>query len=176
MKRKVIFLDRDGVVNEKLPEDHYVSRVEEFRFLPGAVKAIAILKRLGYTVILVTNQRGIARGIMTESDLRTVHEHMQKELGAENAAVDAIYHCPHERFEDCSCRKPAAGMILRAAEDWDVDLASSYMVGDSPSDMSAGRCAGVTTVMIGGHSADADLRFPTLLDFANFRISVKDTI
>ncbi len=174
MKRKAIFLDRDGVVNEKPPEDHYVSRIEEFRFQAGAAKAIAMLKRLDYAIILVTNQRGIARGFMTESDLRAVHDYMQLELAGENASLDAIYHCPHEKFEECSCRKPAAGMILRAAEEWDVELAQSYMVGDSPSDIAAGKCAGVITVKIGSDGTHADLCFPTLLDFANFQTSHKE--
>ncbi len=167
MTRKAIFLDRDGVINAKLPENRYVSRVSEFQFLSGAFEALQVLQKLGFVLVVITNQRGIARGLMTEEDLRTVHGYMLSQLREIGISVEAIYHCPHEEFEFCGCRKPEPGMILAAAQDLDIDLTSSYMVGDSPSDVAAGRKAGVRTIRIGNHDdKDADAVFGSLLDFA----------
>jgi D-glycero-D-manno-heptose 1,7-bisphosphate phosphatase len=165
--RKAIFLDRDGVINVKLSGSRYVTNVSEFMFLPGVKRGLAILKRLGYLLILITNQRGIARGFMTSEDLDAVHNYMQKQLGKSNVAFDAIYHCPHEEFEKCSCRKPEPGMILAATSDLNVDRLTSYMVGDSSTDVAAGQSAGVATVRLGlEQDESADLVFSSLLDFA----------
>lgn len=143
--------------------------VTEFEFVPGVRRGLAILKRLGYQLILITNQRGIARGFMTAEDLEVVHCHMQTELGKSNVALDAIYHCPHEEYENCSCRKPEPGMILAASVDLNVDRTASYMVGDSATDVAAGKSAGVATVRIGPEPDEsADLVFPSLLDFARY--------
>lgn len=169
LPRKAIFLDRDGVVNAKLPEDQYVTNVTKFAFVPGVRRALAIFKRLGYLLILVTNQRGIARGFMTVEELQDVHDYMQSELEKDSVALDAIYYCPHEVFENCPCRKPQPGMIREASLDFNVDLAASYMVGDSWKDVSAGRNAGVATVRISQEPDDsADLVFLSLLDFARY--------
>jgi len=167
--RKAVFLDRDGVVNVKLPEDHYVTDASEFVFLPGAFEALAMLKKLGFLLVLVTNQRGIARGMLTPDQLAAVHGFMQEELAGRGAALDSVYHCPHEVFENCGCRKPEPGMILAARDDLGIDLAASFMVGDAPSDVAAGKNAGTKTVRIGIENDDeADLTFPSLLDFAMF--------
>lgn len=164
---KAVFLDRDGVINRKLPENCYVSEVSQFELLPDVPEALAKLKSLGFLLVLTTNQRGIARKFMTAGHLATVHEFMQRELAAGGAVLDAVYYCPHERDEGCGCRKPEPGMILRAAGDLNIDLAASYMVGDSISDVTAGRRAGTRTVRICGEPDDeADLTFPSLLQFA----------
>ncbi len=168
-RRCAIFLDRDGVINEKLPPDHYVARPGEFRFLPGAVEALEILHGLGYLLIVVTNQRGIARGFMTEVDLGTVHDFMRNTLKEKGVFLDDIYHCPHETFENCACRKPQPGLILKAMEEWGITKPGSYMVGDSPSDVEAGKRAGVTTVRITRDpDDDAEMVFPDLLEFARY--------
>ncbi|MEJ2716479.1 MAG: HAD family hydrolase [Deltaproteobacteria bacterium] len=167
--RRAIFLDRDGVINRKLPPNHYVGDVGDFHFLPGAIDALAMLRELGFALIVVTNQRGIARGLMTEEDLHQVHDMMQAEILKKNVVLDGIYWCPHEEFENCSCRKPEPGMILRGARDLGIDLRSSYMVGDSPADVEAGRRSGTRTVFIGeDKDADADMIFPRLIDFARY--------
>jgi len=167
--RKAVFLDRDGVINQKLPDTPYITKISEFRFLPGVLEALAILKGMGYLLVLITNQRGIARGFMTGEDLEAVHEYMQGELGKDYARLDAIYHCPHEEFEFCNCRKPEPGMILAASRDLNIDLNASYMVGDSLCDIDAGRGAGVRTICIGSERhGDADMIFGSLLDFARF--------
>lgn len=169
LPRKAIFIDRDGVINLKLPESRYVTNVTEFEFVPGVKRGLAIFKRLGYLLILITNQRGIARGFMTAQDLEAVHDHMQSELKESSVALDAIYHCPHEEYENCSCRKPEPGMILAASLDLNVDRTASYMVGDSSTDVSAGKKAGVATVRISPEPDEsADLVFSSLLDFARY--------
>lgn len=167
--RRAIFLDRDGVINRKLPPDRYVAHVDEFHFLPAAIDALALLSEMGFTLIVVTNQRGIARQLMTEEDLQRVHDFMRTEVAKKGVILDGIYWCPHEEFERCPCRKPEPGMILKGARDVGVDLSSSYMVGDSPADVEAGRRAGTRTVFIGeDKTVDADMIFPRLIDFAVF--------
>jgi D-glycero-D-manno-heptose 1,7-bisphosphate phosphatase len=167
VSKKAIFLDRDGVINVKLPEDRYVRRPSELSLIPGAVEALRILRRLGYVLVIVTNQRGIARGFMTAQDLDRVHEVLKQELSRNGGQIDAVYYCPHDTWEACSCRKPEPGLVLTAARDWDVDLEASYLVGDSPSDVGAGRRARTRTVRISTDAdEEADLVFPSLLDFA----------
>jgi D-glycero-D-manno-heptose 1,7-bisphosphate phosphatase len=166
---RAIFLDRDGVINRKLPPDHYVGNVGDFHFLPRAIDALALLSELGFALIVVTNQRGIARRLITEEDLHRVHDMMRTEIAKKSVILDGIYWCPHEEFENCACRKPEPGMILRGARDLGIDLTRSYMVGDSSADIEAGRRAGTRTVFIGeDKTVDADMIFPSLIDFAIF--------
>ncbi|MCA1960592.1 MAG: HAD family hydrolase [Desulfomonile sp.] len=165
--RSAVFLDRDGVINVRRPEVEYVTEVAQFDFLPGALEALALLSELGFALVVVTNQRGIAREMMTEDDLAAVHAYMKAEALKRGVRFDGIYHCPHDTFEQCSCRKPEPGMILEAAEDLEIDLTRSYMVGDSLSDIEAGRRAGVRAVQItDGEECGAEMVFPSLLDFA----------
>jgi len=167
--RPAIFLDRDGVINAKLPPDRYVRNVAEFEFLPGSIRGLAVLRGLGFALVVVTNQRGIARGLLAPEELEEVHGFMSAELARNRVELNGIYVCPHEEFEDCPCRKPKPGLLLTAARDLNVDLQRSYMVGDSPSDVEAGKSAGTTTVRIGREDASgADLVFSSLLDFALF--------
>lgn len=146
--RPTLFLDRDGVLNEDLG---YVSRWEDFRFIPGAAKAVREANRSGWLVILVTNQSGIGRGYYTEADMQALHAKMAEALAAEGARLDAIYHCPHHpqatvepyRHPNPPLRKPNPGMLLQAIAEWPVDVARSLMVGDKDADMEAARRAGV---------------------------------
>lgn len=145
--RRAAFLDRDGVLNV----DHgYVGRVEDFQWMPGAIEALRRLQDAGYALVVVTNQSGIARGRYSEADYEVVCAHMHRELGAAGVALAAIEHCPHlpdaplPAFRRaCDCRKPAPGMILRAARALELDLAGSCLFGDKPGDIEAGRAAGV---------------------------------
>jgi len=166
--RRAIFLDRDGIINRKLPEDHYVRTPSEFEILPDAAPALAIMRDLGFTLVVVTNQRGIARGMMSEDDLNKVHQFMNSLLTTSGVELQSIYYCPHDRDDHCYCRKPAPGMILAAAKDLEIDLNSSYMVGDSASDVEAAKNAGVKSVHISSAGGDigAELVFPSLIDFA----------
>lgn len=152
-KIRTVFLDRDGVINRKPPEGDYVKRWEEFEFLPKAPEALRLLKEAGLRLIIVTNQRGIARGLMTERDLEEIHEHMLIELARFRASVDAIYYCPHEEGM-CNCRKPRDGLFRQAQRDFpDIDFASSAVIGDSLTDMEVGTKLGCWTILIADEEA-----------------------
>lgn len=163
-----VFLDRDGVINRRLPGD-YVKSWDEFEFLPRAQEALALLTAAGLRLIVVTNQRGIARGLMTTADLHAIHRRMLDELAAAGAHVAAVYYCPHDRNE-CECRKPKIGLLLRARRDFPViDFARAVVIGDTPSDIEAGKRAGCRTIFVGAAGEDdggAELRVATLYDAA----------
>ena len=145
---KAAFLDRDGVINRKAPEGQYVTRWEDFEFLPRVAEAIVLLERVGFSVIVVSNQRGVAKGLLTIAELELIHQRMLKQLAAADAHLTAVYYCPHDSGPSCSCRKPAPGMIFQAAREHRIDLAASWMVGDSDIDMEAGKAAGCRTVRV----------------------------
>jgi D-glycero-D-manno-heptose 1,7-bisphosphate phosphatase len=147
-----VFLDRDGVVNRKLPEGAYVTDWEQFEWLPGAVEAIAALNRAGMTVILVSNQRGIALGLFTHDQLELIHANMRVHLAQHGAQLDAIYYCPHDVGE-CQCRKPDVGLFEQAYRDFPQASAdNSVVIGDSLSDMQAGQRLGMKTIFIQGEA------------------------
>lgn len=145
--RKAAFLDRDGVINL---DRAYVHRWDQFEFVPGAVDAMRRLKQAGYYLVVVTNQSGLARGYFTEKQYQELTQAMKQALVDAGAAVDAVYHCPHhpkgnvaDLNIDCDCRKPAPGMILRAAGEMNLSLSASLLIGDKPCDIEAARSAGV---------------------------------
>ena len=145
---KFVFLDRDGVINRKAPDGEYVASWEDMQILPGAERAIALLNQAGRKVIVVTNQRGIALGRYSESDLLSIHEKLHTHLGAFGAHVDAIYYCPHD-YGQCTCRKPGTGMFEQAFRDFpEACPQNSVMIGDSDSDIVAGASAGMKTILI----------------------------
>lgn len=159
-KRKAVFLDRDGVINRKAPEGDYIKSWDEFEFLPGVKEAIKKLNERGFLVIIVSNQRGIAKGVMTENDLKEIHSRMKSELKSVGAKVDDIYYCPHDVGDNCNCRKPKPGLLLKAAKEWDIELSRSWMIGDQAPDIEAGKRAGCKTILIKDDlttSNDADL-------------------
>jgi D-glycero-D-manno-heptose 1,7-bisphosphate phosphatase len=141
-----VFLDRDGVINRKLPEGRYVSSWDEFVFLPGALEALADLAAAGRRTVVITNQRGIARGALTEQDLQTIHDRMRAETASSGGAIEAIYYCPHEG--GCDCRKPGTGMLLRAARELGLDVSHAVFIGDRLSDIQAGSAVGASTVLV----------------------------
>jgi D-glycero-D-manno-heptose 1,7-bisphosphate phosphatase len=143
-----VFLDRDGVINRKAPEGEYVTRWSEFAFLPGALDALRALAGAPVRVVVATNQRGVARGRMTAGDLAAIHARMRGAVREAGGRIDAIYHCPHEG--GCDCRKPAPGMLLRAARELGFDLRQSALVGDRASDMAAAGAVGALRVLVGG--------------------------
>ena len=144
-RRDAVIVDRDGVVNKRPPRGEYVTRPDEFEWLPGAREALALLRDAGHTVIVVTNQAGIARGAMTEADLEAIHERMRAEAGG---AVDRIYHCPHGWDEGCDCRKPAPGMLFQAQRDFDFDLTRTPFIGDDERDREAADAAGCPSILV----------------------------
>ncbi len=151
-----VFLDRDGVINRKLAEGRYVTRWEEFELLPRVAAAIAALNRSGRKVIVVTNQRGIALGRMTEAEVGAIHDRLRAELTRERASLDGIYYCPHDR-DGCECRKPRIGMIKAAFRDFPgARPENSILIGDSRSDIECGRAAGMATIFI--HDASLEDR------------------
>src|SRR5271168_5223876 len=114
---RAVFLDRDGVINRKPPEGDYVTRWEDFHILPGVAEGIVHLKQAGFRVIVVTNQRCVAKGLLSVAELEKMHQQMSDLLAQSGAAIDGIYYCPHEMEPRCDCRKPAPGMLLDAASD-----------------------------------------------------------
>lgn len=149
---RTVFLDRDGVINEKAPEGNYVRRVEDLKLLPGAAAAIARLNHAGLRVVVVTNQRGVALGLYSKEDVLQIHAALERMLAHEGARLDGFYFCPHEEGA-CDCRKPQPGLFEQARTDFpEIDPASSVMIGDSPSDVEFGRGLGMRTVLINGSS------------------------
>lgn len=146
---KAAFLDRDGVINQKAAEGAYVTRWEDVKFLPGVAEAITELNRAGWQVIIISNQRCVAKGLVSIAELEDLHQRMRAWLLERGAVINAIYYCPHEKTQPpCDCRKPEPGMLLQAARDHQIDLANSWMIGDSASDMEAGHRAGCKTLRI----------------------------
>jgi D-glycero-D-manno-heptose 1,7-bisphosphate phosphatase len=172
---KTVFLDRDGVINDKMPEGRYVTSWAEFHLLPGVAEAIAKLNRAGFRVVVVSNQRGISLGLYTAADVLSIHSALQNLLSSHGAHVDGFYFCPHGRGE-CNCRKPLPGLFEQAVAEFpEITAATSVMIGDSKSDMEFGRRLGMTVVFIDGDpkrqnpgneaAGDlADLRFPSLAE------------
>lgn len=160
MKTRAVFLDRDGVLS--VEGGDYVTRPELLRMLPRVGEAIERLNRANFRVMIVTNQSAVGRGLMTLDDLAEVHTRLQSEVALEGGRIDAVYFCPHRPDEGCSCRKPAPGMLLRAAAEHEIDLHRSYMIGDSPKDIAAGASVGCRTVLVlSGHTrAYEPCRFP----------------
>jgi histidinol-phosphate phosphatase family protein len=137
-----VFLDRDGVINEKPAPHDYVRTWSDFKFLPNISDWIRIFNALGYLVIVISNQRGVARGIMSTADVEEIHRNMVAELARRGAIVDDIFYCPHQDGE-CNCRKPLPGLVIQAQEKWDLDLPKSLMIGDSDADQQLAAACGI---------------------------------
>ena len=174
-KQKAIFLDRDGTINKYVG---FLTDINDFELLPGVAEAIRQINESGYLVIVVSNQPVIARGEVTKDQLEIIHKKMETLLGAEGAFLDAIYYCPHhpqkgyegeipELKIECDCRKPKPGMLLKAAEDFNIDLCESWMVGDSKNDISAGQAAGCRTALIGTGDFGQDRSVDSLMEFSS---------
>lgn len=148
--KKVVFLDRDGTLNERPPKADYVRTPAGFVWLKGAIEAVRLLKNRGYQIYIVTNQPGIARGKLTEETLGKIHEKMRRDLSAAGADVDGIYHCPHGWDEGCDCRKPAPGMLYAAQREHSLSLPECVLIGDDERDIAAGKAAGIRrNILIG---------------------------
>ena len=172
-----VFLDRDGVINEKMPEGHYVTSTAEFRLLPHVAESIASLKQAGLRVIVVSNQRGISKGLYSPADVDAIHAAFRSRLETHGTRVDGFYYCPHDK-DQCNCRKPLPGLFEQAVADFpDIVAATSAMVGDSLSDIEFGRGLGMQTVFVegdperrkpGGEKAGemADMRVASLAEAA----------
>lgn len=164
---KVVFLDRDGVINEKAAPHEYIATWDKFRFLPHTAQAIRLLNETGYKAVIVSNQRGIARSMMTMQQVNDLHARMCAELARQGARIDAIYVCPHGEGE-CHCRKPEIGLFLQAEEVFEVDKAQSWMIGDSASDILAGERYGVRTILVNSGEKIGDVQCADLLTAAEY--------
>jgi D-glycero-D-manno-heptose 1,7-bisphosphate phosphatase len=144
-----VFLDRDGVINVKASEGEYVTSWSEFAFAPGALDGLQLLAELDVPVVVVTNQRGVGRGRITEADLAAIHERMRAEVSSAGGRIDAVYHCPHEG--GCECRKPGILLFREAARDLGLELGRSAVLGDRASDMEAAAAIGALRVLVTRH-------------------------
>lgn len=173
-KQKAIFLDRDGTINKYVG---FLTNINDFELLPHVEDSIKEFHKLGYLVIVVTNQPVIARGEITDKELDKIHNKMETLLGEAGTYIDALYYCPHhpnkgyigeirELKVECECRKPKPGMLLKAAKDFNIDLSNSWMAGDSESDILAGKRAGCHTCLLGFDSnTEADVCCVDLYEF-----------
>ena len=150
MPRHAVFLDRDGTLNE---DPGYLGDPEKVKLYPETGKALSLLKNdLSLSLIVVSNQSGIGRGLITKYDVESVNKKINELLEPFNVQIDAFYYCPyHPDFntdEECSCRKPSPEMVLKAAEDFNVDLKGSYLIGDAVSDIECGKNSGIKTILV----------------------------
>ena len=174
-KQRAVFLDRDGTINRYVG---FLRDIDQFELLPGVAVAIKKINSSGYLAIVVTNQPVISRGEVTVEELQLIHNKMETLLGREGAYLDAIYYCPHHPHKgyageipelkiDCDCRKPKPGMLIKAAEDFNIDLASSWMIGDGENDIKAGKAAGCKTALIGAEEYGQNITVASLLAWSD---------
>ena len=154
MKLKAAFFDRDGVLNV---DKSYLYKIEDLEWIDGAKEALAYLTQQGYTVFVVTNQSGIARGYYTVDDMNKLHEFMAQQVAAAGGKIEKFYYCPHlpegkiaEYAVECDCRKPNPGLILRAFEEYDIDKDAAFLIGDKPRDVESAEAAGIKGYLFSG--------------------------
>jgi D-glycero-D-manno-heptose 1,7-bisphosphate phosphatase len=164
LRRRAVFLDRDGTLNLKPAEHEYLTSANEFSWIPGACEALGRLAHKGYVLTVVSNQRGVGRGLVTREALQTIEQRIQRDLALQGCAIERFRYCFHNDEDGCECRKPRPGMILALAAELDLDLANSWLIGDSSTDVAAGKAAGCRTALVGGAYADADLLAPSLAE------------
>jgi D-glycero-D-manno-heptose 1,7-bisphosphate phosphatase len=182
---KTVFLDRDGVINRKMPEGQYVTGWQHFDLLPGVPQAIARLNQVGLRVLVVTNQRGVALGLYSAADVEAIHAQLRQDLAKDSAKIDGFYFCPHDK-RSCNCRKPLPGLFEQAQAQFpEIDPATSLIIGDSLSDIEFGKNLSLKAIFIEGAAAHrehqkpgaskaaelADVSFPTLPDAVSWILS-----
>lgn len=174
---KAVFLDRDGTINI---EKNYLFKVEDFVFIEGTIEAVKIFRDLGYKIIVITNQAGIARGYYSERDVKKLHNYVDSKLKKKGVNIDAYYYCPHhpegivkDYAVTCQCRKPKTAMIQKAVDEWNINLNESIIVGDKETDIQTGKNAGIkrTILVRSGHPIDEskteyDEIYDNLISFA----------
>ncbi len=175
-RQRFVFLDRDGVIN--VERGDYTVSFEEWIWAPGSREGIRKLTEAGFGVIIITNQACIAKGRQTEEGLALLHSFMLDGIREAGGDILRIYHCPHQTPDNCSCRKPEPGMLLKAAEDYDISFEHTFFIGDTARDMETARRAGARTILIVNdvnayqpvENVDADFRASDLLDAASIVI------
>jgi len=170
MKKKVIFIDRDGVINKEIG---YLYRIQDFEFIDGVFDTCKHFLSLGYEIIIITNQSGIARGFYKEEDFLKLNKWMLEKFYKKDIRIHDVFHCPHGPEDNCNCRKPKPGLFLKAIKKYSVDINKSWMIGDKETDIQSARDAGIgkTIIVKTGHSFDEDL---TTADY--ILDSIKETI
>ncbi|MBP2637475.1 MAG: histidinol phosphatase related enzyme [Firmicutes bacterium] len=165
-KQAAAFLDRDGTINV---DKGYFYRSQDFEFEPGSIEAIRLLNKAGYRVFVISNQAGIALGHFNEEQVDELHNWLTEELKQYDAHIDAFYYCPHHPKlgighykTSCECRKPSPGLLLKAADEWGIDIEQSYMIGDHNSDVEAGRAAGVKPIFVRTGHGDHEEQYVAL--------------
>jgi len=148
MRSRTVFLDRDGVINKQPAPHDYVKNWNEFQWLPKTKETIKGLNKAGFLVIVVSNQRGVVRGMMKMENVEEIHQKMNQELQELGGKIDAFYFCPHNYSDHCQCRKPKIGMLLKAADDFNIDLKKAIVIGDSKKDIQMGKKASCVTILV----------------------------
>jgi len=164
MLNRCVFLDRDGTINEEV---NYLSHPDQLRLIEGSAKAIKSLNEAGFKVVIVTNQAGVARGYFSEERVHEIHAVLGKILREKEAQIDAIYYCPHHPTAgvgvykiDCNCRKPKPAMLEKAANELNIDLRQSFLVGDRVSDLEAGNTVGCKNILVRtGYGLESEKEF-----------------
>jgi len=146
LKNRAIFLDRDGVIN--FDRDDYVKSIDELILIPNVADTLNKLKKMGYYLVIISNQSAVGRGIISKKDLEKINEYLINELQKLDCNIDGLYYCPHIPSENCECRKPKDALFRKAARELDIDLDCSWMIGDKESDSIAGQRAGCKTFRI----------------------------
>jgi D,D-heptose 1,7-bisphosphate phosphatase len=167
-RRRAIFLDRDGTITI---DTGYPSDPDDVELLPGTANGLRALRDRGWALVLVSNQSGVGRGLITPAQAQAVHERLTAVLRESGVELDGAYYCPHAPDDGCECRKPRSALLRRAASELGLDLASSVMVGDRQSDVAAGRDAGCTTILLGQAEGDPDVR---AADWSDLLAAVED--
>ncbi len=152
---KAIFLDRDGIINKERKD--YVKSIEEFQILDGVPESIKMLKEKGFLVIVITNQSAINRGLITIETLNEIHNYLQNFLKENNTSIDDFYFCPHRPDENCKCRKPNPGMLIKAAQEHNIDMNQSFMIGNSLTDIQAAQKSGCKGILLNQNQALLEL-------------------
>lgn len=162
MQRKVIFLDRDGVINvdpEFINEYMYVTKWDEFKFIPRAKRAIKKLTDSGYSIYIISNQAGIGKGYFTEKALSEITRKMRSEIMKAGGRIAGAYYCPHRKEQNCSCRKPKTGLFRKALRRGRIDFKAAYFIGDNIRDVVAGKAIGCGTILVlSGKTRKADVK------------------
>ena len=175
MKKKALFLDRDGIINM----DHgYVYKIEDFEFMDGIFDLVKLFTDADYIIFVVTNQSGIGRGYYTENDFSTLTRWMIEGFDKKSIKIEEVYHCPHTPEDKCHCRKPQTGMIEQALEDYTVDLSNSWMIGDKQSDIDLAKNAQIGSIIaIGSQNIqNADYFFNTIHECTSYLEKNQDII
>jgi D-glycero-D-manno-heptose 1,7-bisphosphate phosphatase len=175
VSRPAAFVDRDGTINVQPPEHEYLSGVGDLKVLPGALDGMRALADCGFALVIASNQRGVGRGLISMEDVNAIDAEIRRLLADSGAELAGSYYCPHLNDDDCYCRKPKPGLLLRAAEELDLDLGASWMVGDSGTDIAAGGAAGCRTAYLGDDPpAEATISAGSLAEAADLICAQKD--